>query len=361
MKVLFVGKRYPQQRDLIERPYGRFHYLPAALAARGHEVMVLLCSHNNLPSLQTRFADVDWTSDDVRTLGPRGLYRRLEQHARTFRPDWIVGVSDTYYGWLAQQLASSTDAQFAIDAYDNYEAYMPWNLPLHALWRRSIRTANLVTAAGPQLAHKMQSHRLRGYPVEVLPMVADPEFLPMDKQVCRRALSLPPEASLVGYVGSWAQNRGTDMLIDAFRHARVVRPELQLVLSGRPPREVLDEPGVIATGYVPDAQLPMLINSLDIACVITSETSFGLYSYPAKLCEAMACGVPVVATATEPVRWMLGDRREHLVPIGDADTFAKHALDLLAVPRTEYGLRPTWVMQAERLDYLLASVDRQNR
>jgi len=136
---------------------------------------------------------------------------------------------------------------------------------------------------------------------------------------------------------------------------------LRLVLSGRPPKDVLDEPGVIATGYIPDAQLPLLINSLDIACVVTAETSFGRYSYPAKLCEAMASGVPVVATATEPVRWMLDGRREHLVSVGDAAAYAKCILELLAVPRAEYGPRVTWAMQAQRLNQLLTSVDRQNR
>ncbi|MFI5071575.1 MAG: glycosyltransferase, partial [Terriglobales bacterium] len=168
MRLLFVGKRHPQQRDLIERPYGRFHHLPAALAALGHEVQVHLCSHSHLPSMQRRFADVEWASDDLRTLGPRRLYRKLDQDARAFQPDWVIGVSDIYYGWLAQKLARSTGARLAIDAYDNYEAYMPWNLPLHALWRRSIHAADLVTAAGPQLAQKMQLHRTNGHRVEVL-------------------------------------------------------------------------------------------------------------------------------------------------------------------------------------------------
>lgn len=361
MRLLFVGKRHPQQRDLIERPYGRFHHLPAALAALGHEVRMHLCSHSHLPSTQRRSAGVEWTSDDVRTLGPRRVYRKFDQDARAFQPDWVIGVSDIYYGWLASQLAKNTGARLAIDAYDNYEAYMPWNVPLHALWRRSIRAADLVTAAGPQLAQKMQLHRTKGHPAEVLPMAADPEFMPMDKQGCRVALSLPTAVPLIGYVGGWAKNRGTDMLIDAFRRTRAIQPDLQLVLSGRPPKEVLEEPGVIATGYVPDAQLPMLINSLDIACVITAETSFGRYSYPAKLCEAMACEVPVVATATEPVRWMLGDRYEHLVAVGDAAIYAERILKLLMIPRAAYGPRSTWTAQAQRLNQLLTSVDRQKR
>jgi glycosyltransferase involved in cell wall biosynthesis len=361
MRLLFLCKRRPQSRDLLDRPYGRFHYLPLELAKRGHEVITLLVSHQDLASEQRDIDGMRWISHDLRRLGPIGLQRTLIHEARQFAPDTVIGCSDTWAGWLAHRLAKTLDVSLAIDAYDNYEAYMPWNLPLHWLWRGAVRSANLVTAAGPQLAQLLLSYRRGGHPVEVLPMAADPEFVPQSQSQCRHLLKLPQGVPLIGYIGSWAQNRGTAMLLDAFRRARAEHPDLRLVLSGRPPEYALREPGVIGSGYVPDDQLPALTNALDIACVVTADTAFGRYSYPAKLCEAMACGVPVVATATEPVRWMLGDRREHLVPVGDADAFAKRILGLLAVPRAEYGLRPTWAMQAERLDYLLTSVDRQNR
>jgi glycosyltransferase involved in cell wall biosynthesis len=236
---------------------------------------------------------------------------------------------------------------------------MPWNVPVHLLWRRAIRSADLVTAAGPQLAELLQSHRVGGHDVEVLPMAADPEFVPLDRNECRQQLGLPRDSFLLGYVGSWAPNRGTDMLLNAFRQARLVQPDLKLVLSGRPPAYALDEPGVIGSGYIPDEQLPSLINALDVACVITANTSFGRYSYPAKLCEAMACNVPVVATSTEPVRWMLDNRDDHLVPTGNTDEFVERIFAMRSVLRSDYGVRPTWEMQAQRLDQLLSSVSRR--
>lgn len=358
MKILFIGKRHPQQRDLIERPYGRFHHLPVALAALGHEVEVLLCSHRRLPSLHVCSDGVSWRSEDIRTRGSLQVLRTLAGHAGRFRPDWVIGVSDTHFGWLAQRLAGQTGALLAVDAYDNYEAYMPWNLPLHWLWRRAVRKADLVTAAGPQLAQLLQSYRRGRRAVELLPMAADPSFRPLDKQQCRAQLALPQGVPLIGYLGSWAHNRGTAKLLDAFRVAREARPDLVLVLSGRPPQAALREPGVVGCGYVADAQLPALVNALDVACVITANTGFGRFSYPAKLCEAMACAVPVLATDTAPVRWMLGDRRKHLAPVGDATAFARGLLGLLDRPRVEYGPRATWGQQAHQLDSLLRSAIR---
>lgn len=357
MKILFVCKRHPQQRDLIERPYGRFHHIPRLLAARGHGVKVLLCSHHGLPQVEMLLANVEWVGLDIRTLGARGLLYTMEQHAKSFAPDWVIGLSDAQYGPLASRLARRVGAHLAVDAYDNFEAYMPWNLPLHWLWRQAVRRADLVTAAGPQLAARLQSHRRSGLPAAVLPMAADPEFTPLDKTICRQALGLPTQATYVGYVGSWSASRGSTLLIDAFRRARTVRPDLQLLLSGRPPHDVLDEPGVTATGYLPDVQLPLLLNALDLACVVTADTRFGRYSYPAKLCEAMACGIPVVATATDAVRWMLDGRAEHLAPLGDSAAFAERMLDLLAVPRVGYGPNhPTWEGLALELEALLSSV-----
>jgi len=353
LRIYFLGKRHPQQRDLIERPYGRFHYLPVALAAAGHDVRVMLCSHRALPAIEHDADGVHWSSRDVRTIGPLRLLDELTRQARAFRPDWVVGMSDAHYGWLAHRLSRRCEARLAIDAYDNYEAYMPWNVPLHWLWRRALGAADLVTAAGPQLAELLQSHRRRGRPVEVLPMAADPEFRPRDKQECRAGLGLPQDAPLLGYVGSWTKSRGTHLIVDAFERVRAAQPEARLVLSGRPPGEVLHLPGVIGLGYLPDAQLPLLVSSLDVACIVTADTAFGKFSYPAKLCEAMACKVPVVASATAAVRWMLDDRAGHLARLDDPADFAERALALLATPVAEYGDRPGWDAIGTRLNAML--------
>jgi glycosyltransferase involved in cell wall biosynthesis len=353
VRILFLSKRRPQQRDLIERPYGRFHHLPVALARAGHEVSVLLCSHHHLPREERQLAGVTWHSVDIRTLGLGPFFAELKSRASAFRPDWVIGVSDAQYGFLAQQLARLCKARLAVDAYDNYEAYMPWNLPLHGLWRRAIGKANLVTAAGPQLAEKLQVNRMGAGRVEVLTMAADPAFISMDRAICRQALGLPGSTPLIGYSGGWARNRGTYCLVDSFRQVRVARPDACLVLSGKPPADVCREPGVITLGYLDDAQMPVLLNALDVACVITADTSFGRYSYPAKLWEAMACGIPVVGTATEPVRWMLRGDTRFLAEVGNAQDIAARILNNLDMGRANYGPRPTWSDVGKRLEALL--------
>lgn len=353
MKLLFLAKRRPQQRDLLERPYGRFHHLPVALTRRGHDVRVLLCSHHGLANEQQDAHGVHWASRDFRRDGVVGTLRWLERESRSFAPDWIIGCSDAWYGWFAHRLTRRLGTRLAVDAYDNYEAYMPWNLPLHWRWRAAIAAADVVTAAGPQLAELLGRRRNAGRPVSIVPMAPDPQFVPHDRPAARASLGLPANTPLIGYIGSWAHNRGTDVILEAFRLIRKARGDSRLVLSGNPPEHALAEPGVIGLGYVQDAQLPLVLSALDVACVITAETAFGQYSYPAKLCEAMACGIPVVATATKPVQWMLGADPRFLAPVGDASGIAGRALDLLGTGQATYPSVPTWDHSAGLLEQAL--------
>jgi glycosyltransferase involved in cell wall biosynthesis len=356
MRLLFLSKRRPQQRDLLDRPYGRFHYLPAGLAALGHDVTTLLVSHQGLDSERREMAGVRWISHDVRRLGPIGIFEALATEASGFNPDFVVGCSDAWPAWIAHRLARRLGTGLVIDAYDNYESYMPWNYPLHLAWRRTIAAADAVTAAGPQLAALLARSRAGKSEPLVLPMAADPGFHPRDKESSRSALGLPANEPLIGYYGGWGHARGTSLLSDAYMRVRQAMPSARLVLTGNAPEAVGRLPGVITLGYLDDAKLPILVSSLDLACVITSDSAFGRYSYPAKLCEAIACGTPVVATATEPVRWMLGGDTRYLSPIGDARAFARLTLENIGMGRADYGNKLRWPDVAGAFDAMLSKL-----
>src|SRR5690606_15356856 len=123
-------------------------------------------------------------------------------------------------------------------------------------------------------------------------------FEPMPRLECRSRLNLPPAGTLVGYFGAVYPNRGVEVLFEAMDLLRRTVPDARLVVSGRVHPSIQLPGDAIWMGYVPDEQMPLLMNSVDALAVVNRPSAFGLYSHPIKLYEAMACGVPVAASRT---------------------------------------------------------------
>lgn len=351
MKILALCKRRPQGRDLFTHPYGRFYHLPCLLAQRGHEVHLLLLGYQNDPPAYRREDNLHWHSISVMPLGPWRYLQKAKRLGAELKPDWVIGFSDTWYGILAEHLARKVGAQSLIDAYDNYESYIPWLKPLHFLWRHSLTRANVVTAAGPQLADFM-SRSTGDRPVDVIEMSADPVFFPRSKSTCRKHLGLPPEATLLGYCGSIHPSRGIELLFSVFEEVKKLLPDVELVISGRLSKKIELPSHVRWIGYLPAEDVPVLVNSLDLMFAVNKPGAFGNYSYPVKIYEALACGVPVVATALPGTAWVLRNYPEWLAKPGDIDDCVDKIISAL---NAQLSLAPVsgWQRSVTELEKLL--------
>lgn len=353
MKILCLCKRRPQGRDLFTNPYGRFYNLPHLLTKLGHEVHILLLSYKKGPPGYRQEKYLHWHTVSALPAGPLKYLIKASQLAKTIRPDWIIGFSDTYYGILAQHLAHRSGCKSIIDAYDNYESYIPWCRPIHYLWRRALNKADLVTAAGPQLAELMGQQRLDKTTL-ILPMAADPiGFNPLDKIKCRQKLDLPTHKKLIGYCGAIYTNRGINLLFEAYKILLQEHKDIELVLSGRKGPGVTIPEGVRWLGYLPDEQLPHLLNSMDILTVINKKSAFGNYSYPVKLYEAMCCQVPVVATTTSSIKWILKDFPDFLATSNDSVDLSNKISKAMQHERIDYGQQQGWENSADVLEKVL--------
>lgn len=352
MRILILCKRRPMQRDLLEEPYGRFYHLSRHLAQKGHEVCLHLASYRTDDDFDLQRDGMRWIGTGWRRAGPAMYVRRSLALARSIRPDWIIGFSDTWYGILAVWLATRVQARSLIDAYDNYESYVPRAWPLHALWRRALRRADVLSAAGPGLAELMSSGRARH--AAIVPMAADPEFRVLDRVKCRASLGLPEHAPLIGYCGSLHPNRGLEVLFEAYANVKQQVADAKLVLSGRVASGMQIPGDAISLGYLPAERVPEVLNAMNVLAVVNRDSAFGNHSYPVKLYEAMACGVPAVATATPASRWIMRDRHDRLCTPDDAAELTRRLVEqLCATGAPRQSVDSGWGPSAEIFEHLL--------
>ncbi|WP_161808522.1 glycosyltransferase [Methyloglobulus morosus] len=344
----------------MTRPYGRFFYLPYHLAQQGCDVTILLLGYDNEPPVHCYAHGMEWYVESLRPLiqsvGPLAYIRRAQVLVQTYKPDWIIGLSDTWYGILATHLGKKYGVKTLVDAYDNYESYIPWAKPLHWAWRSALRKATALTAAGPQLAALMSQGR-EGSSASVIPMAADPIFQPIIDGSLRKRFGLKEGMPLVGYCGSLYRNRGMEVMFKAMQLLLDDVPDAKLVISGRCEQN-LEIPesirnAVIHLGYLPDELMPKLLNVMDVLLVVNLNSAFGNYSYPVKLYEAMGCRKPVVASSTASTSWILRDHPDCLAKNGDAEQLASRVCDALSCKTKEYTSNCDWAYSASLLRDLL--------
>lgn len=357
MKILFLCKRRPQGRDLLTRPYGRFFYLPHELSLKGHESYLLLLNYRSEPVEFMKSQGITWISENIAPFSPLQYYTRACKLIESVKPDWIVGFSDTYFGILAEHLGRKFGVKSLIDAYDNYESYLPWCAPLHFLWRRAVSHATAVTAAGPQLAELLQQSR-SGKPVFIVPMAADiPTFMPLDRDTCRHELNLPLEKKIVGYCGSIYRNRGIQTLFDAHEILKKTDRNIDLILTGRKEKSIPLPSWVKWLGYLDDDKISVFLNSLDAAAVINRISRFGNYSYPVKLYEAMRCQIPVIATDTPSANWILKSDDRFLARPDDPHDLAEKISKALTLDRVDYGKQNNWGQSCKAFEEVLLQLN----
>ncbi len=339
-------------RDLLSQPYGRFYYIPRQLSELGHEVELFLFSYRNEEHQQLSEGRLNINSVSLLP-NPIRTYKEVYNRIQLFKPDWVIGFSDTYYGILAEHMASRLHAKSLIDAYDNFEAYMPYAKPLHWLWRKALNSADLVTCAGPSIKNLFECYRHNKTTV-VIPMSADPVFkCNVTKEECRNKLGLPQDRLLVGYHGSVHRSRDIHCLFRAAEILADTKIDITFVLSGRIQRGIQIPDYCQHLGYLPSEDVPLFLNSLDVLVVTNKPSAFGNYSYPVKLYEAMVSNIPVIASRTQSTEWILANHPECLVDPGNPEELAMKVKQMSVLDSINYQAMPEWPEIALEIEKLM--------
>lgn len=150
----------------------------------------------------------------------------------------------------------------------------------------------------------------------------------------RRTLGVPPGVSHVGWIGRLGREKGADVLIDSLRRLAERDIVVSIVGDGRERRALerlvaangLD--GIVRFhGMVPDAA--RLVRAFDVV-VLSSRTE----GTPIVLLEALAAGVPVIASRVGGIPDVVTEREALLVPPEQPDLLASALAAVLRAPRS---------------------------
>ncbi|HAM25757.1 MAG TPA: glycogen synthase [Microbacteriaceae bacterium] len=254
--------------------------------------------------------------------------------------------SHTWYANAAGRIAQLLHGVPHVVTAHSLEPLRPWKAEqLGGGYRVSSwieRDAFLAADAVIAVSHGMKRDILRSYPtldeqrVSVVHNGIDLErWHPVEDDELLRTLGIDPDRPSVVFVGRITRQKGLPYLL---RAAAQLPKDVQLVLCAGAP----DTPEILAEVRAGVAELQKertgvvwieeLLSQHDLSAVLTSATTFVCPSVYEPLgivnLEAMACGAPVVGTATGGIPEVVDDGvTGRLVPIDQADDGTGTPLD----------------------------------
>ncbi len=161
-------------------------------------------------------------------------------------------------------------------------------------------------------------------------------FHPTNKGESRKKLGLPKKRKIIFSVRRLVYKNGLDTLIESAALVTRDNPDILFVVAGKgPSRKLIEdhikelgiEDNIKLTGFVPDKLLPVYYNAADYF-VLPSASGEGL---PLVLFEAMACGLPVIATTVGGTPEIINHMKNGvLVPPRNPEAIAEALSKLIA-------------------------------
>lgn len=328
-----------------------FNLLAGGLAAPGEAMVLSLldrgCYGDRLEALGIEVRTLDLKS-------PGGLAVALPRTRRlvdAFRPDLIQGW--LYHGNLAATLAARVARRHPALVWNVRNclySLSDWKLLTQQIIRISRALSANVDAVIYNSELARQQHEAFGFRTDVghlIPNGFDVDALRPDAAVRlaeRLALDVSGETVLIGHVARFHPVKDHASFLRAAVRVAEARPRIEFLLAGM---DVSVDNPALARRVPPRLSdrfhflglrndIHRLMQALDVLCQSSWSEAF-----PNVLGEAMALGIPCVATAVGDSRSILGDCGV-LVPPRDSDALARGMIrlaDMAPTERRRLGMR----------------------
>jgi glycosyltransferase involved in cell wall biosynthesis len=224
---------------------------------------------------------------------------------------------------------------------------------------RALRRARFVVVVS--MATKRDLVRVIGVnseAIHVVPPGVDAMFQPLDVDARRTATDLWPIGGIgtkrILSIDTGNPYKNASATLETFaRVQKTVSADIRLIRVGRPLPEAQQalarrlgiEDAIVQLQGVPESEMPLLYNSCDLLLFPSFYEGFG---WPPL--EAMACGLPVVASRAAALQEVIGD----VSPMADArdhDALAEHASRLLEDDREADATRSRGLVRAKEFSW----------
>jgi 1,2-diacylglycerol 3-alpha-glucosyltransferase len=344
MRVLIAGETYyhglnGQATFMVN--------LAEGLAHQGHEVVVTIPSPRpGHFSEMLNGVRLEGLRSIPLTIARPDIYytpfpaRAIRHIMDSFRPE-IVHIHDHYsISWAAYRAARQRRIPVIGTNHfmpENVLPYFPLKKTLRPFYERTFwnwmlglyNRLDVVTAASGTAVTIMQEAGLWA-PAFPISCGIDPErFHPdasLDPSVMRQRYKLDPDAIVILFVGRVDGEKRIELLLRALQ--RLNRTDIQLVVAGNGgERQHLEALAaglglgrqVVFTGYVPDDDLPALLNSVDIFAMPSEAELLSIATL-----EAMASARPILAARARALPELVSDGiNGYLFKPGDVQDLAR--------------------------------------
>jgi glycosyltransferase involved in cell wall biosynthesis/peptidoglycan/xylan/chitin deacetylase (PgdA/CDA1 family) len=200
-------------------------------------------------------------------------------------------------------------------------------LGAQCLQRLAYSAAHRVVANSKAAAHRLQVERVPNHKVVVIPNGIDLSLFPPREY--------SPRPRRIAMVACLREEKRIDVLIAAAPRVLARHPDAQFVIAGD--GSCRDELVALARTTGVFESFRFLGHSEDVPAVLAGSDLFVLPSrseaFPNSIIEAMAAGLPVVATNVGGIPELVADGRTgRLVPPDNAEALAAALIDVLAQP-----------------------------
>jgi glycosyltransferase involved in cell wall biosynthesis len=187
-----------------------------------------------------------------------------------------------------------------------------------------LKQADAFSAISSEIASEWVANRVPGHKIHLIPNGVDTtHFVPVDanqKSLLRKKLNLPQNATIAIYTGRLVSYKGLPLLLRVWAEIRCKHENVLLLLAGTGGLDIHNCEAQLHD-YVrsagldssvrflgPVRNIPEYLQAADLFVFPTENDAF-----PSSLVEAMACGLPVVATPVGAIKTIIEHQNTGLV------------------------------------------------